>query len=179
MTEKQGSLKNQAKTAIRIASSVAAVFVLYYTWKLFLGPMLDQTPTVVDSLRQNAFSGSATIYVLQFSASQGWPFSENEYAALPRKKVLTPAASEDLLDALAGSGLTARRYHNHPRTLRDGLLRIEFSAAEWYYVFFSVLREGNNVYATLKALPRCTSNPNGGQAYESQTFDELVARYGL
>jgi hypothetical protein len=167
----RGSTAWYLRIAIYAVLAVALVCVGYSLLTLFVLPQFNREPDAVQALQKGLLvREKARVWILDFNPSQGWPFTEQDYADLPRRELGTPDEMNEVFDAFQLDFRSGRKPHNHPATLSRGIVRIEVSPHEWFYVFFSVMRDSQGDFMELNALPRCSTNPNSGRRYEGKSL---------
>jgi hypothetical protein len=129
--------------------------------------MPNSEPNIANDLRAK----------LQFGANIGWPFTKAEYDALPSRPLAGPEQVRELLDGLRQIHRTPFiTSHNHPHDLRTGILKVQRSPSEWFYLYVSIKQEPAGEFATILSLPPGATDPNTGTWYESDSFQTTLRR---
>jgi hypothetical protein len=127
--------------------------------------------------REDADASKFDVEWLQFQIGQGWPFTKAEYDALPSKPLGGPEQTRELLEGLRQIHRTPLiTSHNHPHALRTGILKVQRSPTEWFYLFVNIEKEPAGEFATILSLPLRATNPNSGTEYESDSFQTTLRR---
>ncbi len=158
-----------------IALLVVVCSVLWLGLELFVFPKFNRTPDVIQALERRLLAPQhAKVFVLNWRLVESWPFTEADYAALKAQQVTDPTTVDHLLKTLVSDFHAGNLYSNHPTLISSYLLRIEGADNDWYYLFVEEMQHsGYEAYVSVLALPRCTTNPNGGRQYtnpRSQVF---------
>ncbi len=124
-------------------------------------------PSFVDQLQSGKIlpQDVSRVDILK-NAGTTWPFTEQDYAALPRVTVSKQSEVDALVSALAASA-AGRQFHNHPGKLHGGILRVDVHSGEHYYIFYAVYGDAGGVFTDIKANSANSTNPNGAETFEN------------
>jgi hypothetical protein len=106
-----------------------------------------------------------------------WPFTKADYDRLERVQISSGDAQKALLESILGDSKPGRTHRNHPATIHRGLLRVEYSQNEWYYVYYSISYDAKESFVGLRALTGNTYDPNYCSSYESLHLQHLLAQH--
>jgi hypothetical protein len=103
----------------------------------------------------------------------GSPFSENEYANLQRKNIITdPEIIAQLLSYLK-TAQTERPTWNHPGTFEQCHIKIN-SEAGYFWLEIYLLRDRTQSRLVLEANNLNATNPNGAKTYYIKEYEALL-----
>jgi hypothetical protein len=166
-------LSSRTKLIVCAMLAIPALAVAIYIWQLFIAPSMTNQPTIVEALKTGTINGARVdISFSRFEPVNAWTFSDSDYTTIRRIK--SPQKRAAIMSALKNKSLESPRYHNHPETIRSGVLKLELSDTEWYYVFYKLQVCGPERYADIDALRRCSSNPNSAKNYDNEALYDLL-----
>jgi hypothetical protein len=126
------------KTKMYVIAVVAAMFAGTLACTLFVS-RLTAGHSIIDKLQSDKLASSdiSRIEILQYPMS-GWSFSERDYDKFERVRITDSSAADELISLLRKDSIPGIQHHNHPELVRSGLLRMDVSGGEHYYVFYQV-----------------------------------------
>jgi hypothetical protein len=132
-------------------------------------------PSIVDMIGDGSL-GSYDIKSLEFlqhDPGNGWPFTEDDYARLPRTALTKRSALDQLATILQKHTRAGHLFKNHPATIYSGILKVDCGDKGHFYVYYSLMYR-DEYYVALTANSANETNPNCAKEYYSKALVDFL-----
>ena len=167
-------MNNPSKSILIVIGS--SVILVLGVWAVYVTLFKGSTsgPDFIQAVRAGLVTSDSisSIEVVEPVVGHN-PFTAEEYARLPRRRLIDTRESITRFLAIIADFEGGYVHLNHPSTSDRVYLRVN-DAKGFYWLYGSVLQDDKRASFQLNANTRDAVNPNGGDTYHLDNFPELL-----